>query len=47
MTRLELTADRSGERADRFLSRAAEGLTRSGAQRLRAEGAVTGGGEPV
>ena len=29
MTRLELTADLAGERADQFLSRAGEGLTRS------------------
>lgn len=47
MTRLELTADRPGERADQLLARLVEGLTRSGAQRLLEEGAVLCGGEPV
>ena len=47
MTRLELTADLAGERVDQFLSRAVEGLTRSGAQRLLEEGAVLCGGERV
>ncbi len=47
MTRLELTADLAGERADQFLSRAVEGLTRSGAQKLLEEGAVLCAGEPV
>lgn len=47
MTRLELTAGRLGERADQFLSRAVEGLTRSGAQRLLEDGAVLCNGERV
>ncbi|MCI9263561.1 MAG: RluA family pseudouridine synthase [Oscillospiraceae bacterium] len=47
MTRLELTADLAGERVDQFLSRAVEGLTRSGAQRLLEDGAVLCGGERV
>lgn len=47
MTRLELTADQAGERADQFLCRMVEDLTRSGAQRLLEEGAVLCGGEPV
>ena len=40
MTTLELRADRTGERADSFLARTVEGLTRSAAQRLLEEGAV-------
>ena len=47
MTRLELTADLAGERADQFLARTVPGLTRSGAQRLLEEGAVLCGGESV
>ncbi len=47
MTRLSRTADRPGERADAFLARSVEGLTRSAAQRLLEEGAVTLGGAPV
>lgn len=47
MTRLELTADRAGERADQFLCRAVPELTRSGAQKLLEDGAVTCGGERV
>ena len=47
MTRLELTADGAEERADRFLSRSVEGLTRSGAQKLLEEGAVLCNGERV
>ena len=47
MERLSLTADRSGERADAFLARAVPGLTRSAAQRLLEEGAVTLSGRPV
>ena len=43
MTRLELTADLAGERADQFLARTVPGLTRSGAQRLLEEGAVLHG----
>lgn len=46
MTSLELTADRE-ERADLFLSRACPGLTRSAAQKLLEDGAVTCGGETV
>lgn len=44
---LKLTADRDGERADRFLARREESLTRSAAQRLLEEGAVTRTGIPV
>ena len=42
-----LTADRAGERADAFLARSVPDLTRSAAQRLLEEGAVTLGGRPV
>ena len=41
MTQVTLTADKTGERADAFLARCVEGLTRSAAQRLLEEGAVT------
>ncbi len=41
------TADRDGERADAFLARTVEGLTRSAAQRLLEEGLVTLAGRPV
>ena len=47
MTTLTRTADRSGERADAFLARSVEGLTRSAAQRLLEEGAVTRNGRPL
>ena len=47
MTTLELRADRTGERADSFLARTVEGLTRSAAQRLLEEGAVRKNGVPV
>ena len=47
MTTLELRADRTGERADSFLARTVEGLTRSAAQRLLEEGAVRKNGTPV
>lgn len=47
MTRLELTADRTGERCDQFLARTVPELTRSGAQKLLEDGAVECGGEPV
>jgi 23S rRNA pseudouridine1911/1915/1917 synthase len=47
MTRLTRTADRAGERADAFLARTVDDLTRSAAQRLLEEGAVTLGGKPV
>ena len=47
METLRLTADRAGERADAFLTRCVPGLTRSAAQRLLEEGAVTLGGRPV
>jgi len=47
MERLSLTADRAGERADAFLARAIPDLTRSAAQRLLEEGAVTLSGRPV
>jgi 23S rRNA pseudouridine1911/1915/1917 synthase len=41
MSRLTLTADREGERADQFLSRSVENLTRSAAQKLLEQGKVT------
>ena len=41
MSRLTLTADRPGERADQLLSRGVEGLTRSAAQKLLEQGIVT------
>lgn len=41
MSRLSLTADRAGERADQLLSRSVEGLTRSAAQKLLEQGRVT------
>ena len=47
METLTLTADRAGERADAFLARSVPGLTRSAAQRLLEEGAVTLEGRPV
>ena len=47
MARLELTADRSGERCDLFLARTVPELTRSGAQRLLENGAVECGGASV
>lgn len=46
-TNLILTADREGERADQFLARAGNGLSRSAAQRLLEEGAVIKQGIPV
>ncbi len=45
MEPLTLTADREGERLDAFLARAVPHLTRSAAQRLLEEGAVTLGGK--
>ena len=47
MTVLTLAADVSGERADQFLSRSVAGLTRSAAQKLMEQGAVTLKGSPV
>ena len=47
MTDLRLTADQDGERLDQFLARSVEGLTRSAAQRLIEEGAVTCNGKAV
>ncbi|MBP1736166.1 MAG: Ribosomal large subunit pseudouridine synthase [Oscillospiraceae bacterium] len=47
MRRIELTAELDGERADAFLARSAQGLTRSAVQRLLEEGAVVCGGRPV
>lgn len=41
MAPILLKADREGERLDQFLSRSVDGLTRSAAQRLLEEGAVT------
>ncbi len=43
---MNLTADVSGERLDAFLSRAVEGLSRSGAQKLLEEGCVLVQGKP-
>ena len=42
-----LRADRDGERADQFIARLVPALTRSAAQRLLEEGAVTLAGRPV
>ena len=42
-----LTADQAGERLDAFLARSLPDLTRSAAQRLLEEGAVTLGGKPT
>ena len=47
MTTLTRTADQAGERADAFLARTVEELTRSAAQRLLEEGAVTLKGKPL
>ena len=47
MTRLTLTADREGERADALLARSVPGLTRSAAQRLLEEGRAACAGRPV
>ena len=47
MTPLHLAADRAGERVDQFLARTLPELTRSAAQRLLEEGAVTRGGGRV
>ena len=47
MTPLLLTADRAGERADQFLARAVEGLTRSAAQRLLEQGLATADGRAL
>lgn len=47
MTILTRTADQSGERADAFLARTVEELTRSAAQRLLEDGAVTLNGRPL
>ena len=47
MTALTLTIQQSGERLDAFLARSVDGLTRSAAQRLLEEGAVTCGGKPL
>ena len=43
---MTLYADMAGERLDAFLARKGEGLTRSAAQRLIEEGAVTRNGKP-
>ena len=47
MTILNRTADQSGERADAFLARTVAELTRSAAQRLLEDGAVTLNGRPL
>lgn len=44
---VSLTADRTGERADQFLARSVEGLTRSAAQRLLEDGRLTKEGKPL
>ena len=44
MTPLILTAQEGGERLDAFVASQVEGLTRSAAQRLLEQGAVTSGG---
>ena len=46
MTPLTLTADREGERLDAFLARSVPDLTRSAAQKLLEDGAVTLSGQP-
>ena len=46
MTELTLTADREGERLDAFLARSVPDLTRSAAQKLLEDGAVTLNGRP-
>ena len=46
MSPLILTADREGERLDAFLARSVPGLTRSAAQKLLEDGAVTLSGRP-
>ena len=45
MAEYHLIADRAGERADAFLARSIEGLTRSAAKRLLEEGAAVCGGK--
>ena len=47
MTRLTLTADREGERADALLSLLIPDLSRSAAQKLLERGAVMSNGRPV
>lgn len=47
MNQLTLTADLPGERADQFLSRSVEGLTRSAAQKLLEGGQVLSGGKAL
>ena len=47
MELMTLRADQAGERADAFLARCVPDLTRSAAQRLLEEGAVTLAGKPV
>ena len=42
-----LCADTDGERLDAFLSRVVDGLSRSAAQKLIAEGNVTRSGKPA
>ena len=46
MTELTLTTDREGERLDAFLARSVPDLTRSAAQKLLEDGAVTLNGRP-
>ena len=47
MTPLRLKVDAPGQRADQFLAAALPQLTRSAAQKLLEEGAVTLNGRPV
>ena len=46
-TRLTVTTEEAGQRADSLLARRLEGLTRSAAARLLEEGRVTDRGRPV
>ncbi len=47
MNVIQLTADTPNERADQFLARSVEGLTRSSAQKLMEQGMVTQGGKKL
>lgn len=47
MNTIRLTADTAGERADQFVSRCVEGMTRSGAQKLLESGMVLCGGKKL
>ena len=47
MKRMTIETKESAERIDALLARSVEGLTRSAAQRLLEQGAVTKNGAPV